>query len=44
MEPYLNYPLIYPKYPQLRAIRTQLKGPWGSWYGRNPKTVGSKTR
>ena len=24
-----NYPLIYPKYPRLRAIRTLLKCPWG---------------
>ena len=24
-----NYPLIYPKYPLLRAIRAPLKGPWG---------------
>ena len=26
-----NYPLIYAKFPQLRAIRTLLKGPLGSW-------------
>ena len=24
-----NYPLIYPNYPLLRAIRAPLKGPWG---------------
>ena len=24
-----NHPLIYPKYPLLRAIRTLLKGTWG---------------
>ena len=24
-----NHPLIDPKYPLLRAIRTPLKGPWG---------------
>ena len=24
-----NYPLIYPIYPLLSAIRTPLKGPWG---------------
>ena len=27
----LNYPVIYPKYPLLRAIRTLLKSPCGSW-------------
>ena len=28
-----NYPLIYPKYPLLRAIRAPLKRPWGVLVG-----------
>ena len=28
-----NYPLTYPKYPLLRAMRAPLKGPWGVLVG-----------
>ena len=31
-----NYPLTYPKYPLLRAIRAPLKGPWGVLVKPNP--------
>ena len=36
-----NHPLIYPKYPLLRAIRTLLKGTWGVVVGFYINTLGN---